>query len=89
LAGLGKFLRPTIAKASSTPPKIKAVHIRPLSNGVHVTHKMAAGGDKQFVFQNPAKMVQHLKRIQNTAWLRPMQDQAPRMAQVLDIGQRP
>lgn len=75
----------------ATAPKIAAVHIHPVSNGFKVTHQFQAPHKpKQFVFQNPAKMVQHLRRIENTAWLHPNTARdAKREVEVLDLGETP
>ena len=79
-----------LGKPKFGPPKIAAVHIRPVSNGLRVTHVMSGPHpNRQFVFQSPAKMVSHLKRISDTAWLRPNADEAPRMARTLDLGETP
>jgi hypothetical protein len=63
------------------------VHIEPVKNGLTVTHSMSGPHPaKQFVFGSPAKMLTHLKRIQNTAWLHPMQDPAKRVVSSQDLG---
>lgn len=69
------------------PPKIRAVKVAPVSNGLHVTHLMSGPHpNKEFVFASPAKMVSHLKRIQDTEWLHPMNDPAKKTTSVLDLG---
>lgn len=70
-------------------PKIAAIKIKPVGGGFHVSHAMRSGKSKDFVFQSPAKMVTHLKRLEQTAWLRPMNDIAPRTAAITDIGMTP
>ena len=77
----------TYKAATSPVPKIRAIHIRPVSNGLRVTHRMSNGGSQQFVFANPAKALTHLRRIQADAWLHPMQNPAPRTTHILGIGE--
>jgi len=67
-------------------PKIRQIHIKPVSNGLTIKHVMSAGKPKQFFFQNPKLMSQHLKRVQSNEWLHPMQDPAKRITSELDLG---
>jgi|SRR5579872_6196441 len=84
-----KLSRPFRVPAGG-PPKIRALRITPLDDGsLHLKHSMSHGNDKNFTFQNPKLMTQHLKRITENEWLRPMQDPANRTVRVLDIGALP
>ena len=99
---LGAFRLPAIGKTpklslppfkmpGAAAPKIRAVSIKPIGGGFHVQHHMSGvrTPTKSFVFANPKKMVQHLKRIQDTEWMKPMQDPAGRIVHVLDLGETP
>jgi len=88
LAPAPKFHAPKPFKLPS-PPKIRAIHIRPLTNGLKVTHHMSGGTSKVFTFTAPNKMLSHLRRIQNTEWLKPMHDPAPQMVHALNLGETP
>lgn len=84
----GAAAKPPSVKA----PKIAAVKIRPLNaGGLEVTHSFPAPHPaKQFVFASPTKMVQHLRRIEDTAWLHPnTAKDARRTVQVLNAGEEP
>ena len=87
--GLGKIAAPP--KPVRIPkPKITAIKVRKVSDGSFIVHhQMSNGKQKEFTFQSPAKMVTHLKRLEQTAWLRPMNDIAPRTAAITDIGMTP
>jgi hypothetical protein len=88
-ASVRMFKTPAIPKVASVP-KIAQVKIRNLGgNNFHVIHKMSTGPDKQFVFQDPNKMVTHLRRLERTAWLHPTKDTAPREAQIDNLGMTP
>ena len=91
--GLAHLAMSKIGKVRFTTPKVPkltAVHIKPAINGFHVTHQFQhPHPPKQFVFQNPAKMLTHLRRIENTQWLHPTQDPARRTVSVLDLGETP
>lgn len=84
---LSKPPKMTSVKASVPKvPKIVKVHIQPLTSGYKVTHIMHPKPDKQFVFHSPAKMVMHLKRLENNAWLKPGSNIAPRLTSVENLG---
>jgi hypothetical protein len=87
---LAKF-KPLKAPKVPKSPKLVGIHIRPISNGTAVTHLFHNAKPKEFTFQSPAKMVTHLKRLEQTAWLRPMAgaQQADRAAKIEDIGATP
>lgn len=91
MRGLGQAapVRIGVQKPISTPPKIRAIRITPVSNGLKVSHAMHNAPAKQFVFADPMKMAQHLRRIQNHEWMRPGQNPAPRATHVLDLGETP
>lgn len=76
-------------KPISTPPKIQAIRITPVSNGLKVSHVMHNAPAKHFVFADPMKMAQHLRRIENHEWMRPGQNPAGRVTHVLDLGETP
>jgi hypothetical protein len=90
LATTGKLPKPPKAVVPKLP-KIAAVHIQPAKNGFKVTHEMTPEphAPKQFVFNSPAKMLTHLKRIESTAWLHPMQNPAKRIVATQDLGEVP
>lgn len=84
----GAAAKPPSVKA----PKIASVKIRPLNaGGLEVTHSFPKPHPaKQFVFNSPAKMVQHLRRIEATAWLHPNTARdARRTVEILDAGETP
>lgn len=86
LPGIGRLPKPPKAVVPKLP-KIAAVHIQPAKNGFHVQHQMSAPhAPKQFVFNSPAKMLSHLKRIESTQWLHPQQDPAARVIRTQDLG---
>ena len=88
-ASVRMFKTPAIPKVASVP-KIAQVKIRNLGGGqTHVTHTMSSGPSKEFVFQDPNKMVTHLRRLERTEWLHPMKDTAPREAQIDNLGMTP
>jgi hypothetical protein len=91
----GRIAAPKVSltpfKAPGTAaPKIRQVKITPVGGGFHVQHAMSGNTpDRSFVFANPAKMVTHLRRIENTEWMKPMQDPAGRIVHDLNIGETP
>lgn len=97
VAALAAVHLPTVSKAlkpfalpASGPPKIRAVKITPQGDkSLHVAHMLKGGGTKTFSFASPQLMGQHLKRIEKNAWLKPMQDNAPRIVKTLDLGGLP
>lgn len=55
-----------------------------------MTHNFTAPKQpKQFAFDAPAKVTQHLRRIENTAWLHPAAKPANRTVEVLNEGEVP
>jgi hypothetical protein len=74
-AGMPKMPKMQMPKPIKvTAPKIASVHVsKPnTGGGFIVQHNMTHGPKpKPFVFQDPAKMASHLKRIQTSAWRMP------------------
>jgi hypothetical protein len=68
-------------------PKIASIHIGKIGNGFKVQHNMTRPPQPHpFVFQNPAKMVQHLGRIQSSAWREPDRNEGAAVTKDLNLG---
>jgi hypothetical protein len=74
---------------SIKPPKLPKIHklsIARVKNGLLVTHHFNGAKPQQFSFQNPAKMLTHLRRTLGTQWLHPNVDkEATRIDSELNI----
>ena len=67
-------------------PKIAHVSVAKINNGVTVQHHMTAGPQpKPFVFDDPRKAMQHIRRIQSSQWREPDRNPATAMNRSLDI----
>lgn len=68
-------------------PKIASVHVSKKNGGIIVQHHMTSGPrPKPFVFQDPGKAVQHLKRIQSSQWRQPDRNEATAVDRTLDLN---
>ena len=67
-------------------PKIAAVHMAKVGGGFHVQHVMHGAPTKHFVFQDPAKAMQHLRKIQANQWKTPDSNPAIAMDRTMDLG---
>lgn len=68
-------------------PKLASVHITPVRNGVKVQHHMTHGPQpRPFVFQDPAKAIQHVRKIQANQWRMPESNPAASMDRTLDLN---
>lgn len=67
-------------------PKLTRISVRPIANGMLVTHQFHAAPAKQFQFRNPLKAKQHLERALNTEWMHPNAPaEAQKIEQVIDV----
>lgn len=74
-------------KIKVSPPKLASVHVQKVGNGFKVQHNMTHGPHpKPFVFSDPSKMTNHLKRIQASQWREPDRDEASKITHTLDLG---
>jgi len=69
------------------PPKIASIHVTPLTGGIKVQHNMTHGPKPiPFVFSDPARMKQHLTRIQASEWRMPDRNEGSAVDKALDLN---
>jgi len=68
-------------------PKLASVHVQKVGNGYKVQHNMTHGPHpRPFVFSDPSKMTQHLKRIQSSAWRMPDRNEGHAVTHEMNLG---
>lgn len=83
--GLHPIAMPKPIRTSA--PKIASVHVARVGGGFHVQHNMTGGAaPKQYVFQDPKKMLQHINKIGSNAWREPGHNDGPAMTRTMDLN---
>ena len=69
-------------------PKLVGIRLKPVSNGIKVTHRYQGSANKTFVFTNPELMDRHLRRAVSNEWLSSAgaPAEASKVDKTLDIG---
>ena len=68
-------------------PKIATIHVAKVGNKFKVQHYMTHGPKPvPFVFSDPNKMLQHLRRIQTSQWRQPERNEAAKVTHDLNVG---
>lgn len=90
-AGLPKLLKPKPLPMPKpikvSAPKIASLHVTPMNGGIKVQHNMTHGPKPvPFVFSDPARMMTHLRRIQDNQWRMPDRNEGSAVSKALDLN---
>lgn len=90
-----KTLKPPAIKAPRIPmpkpikapaPRIAGISISKIGGGFKVEHQMTHGPKiHPFVYQDPAKMMQHLARVQKSQWREPDRNYGTALDKTLNL----
>ena len=68
------------------PPKIASVHIAKVGGGFKAQHMMTSGPHRNFVFNDPRKLMTHLNRIQANEWREPDRNEGSAVTHTLNLN---